>query len=237
MRRIVLVATLSTIAVSSATAQQLKLSFNQGQVSVEATSVPARVILDEWSRVGGTKVVNGDRVAGAPLTLTLVDVPEARALEIILRSAAGYMAAPRGGIPGASMYDRILVMPASSAPAAASARPAAPPAPGPTAGTQRFIPPRLTPPTPTESAPEETPEEESAPGPPVFTFPQPGQGAFRPGFRPPPGVGVSPGNADQTAPDPASQGAPAAGTGVVGAPVPGMILQPARPGQPRPPGL
>jgi hypothetical protein len=234
MRRIVLVAALSAIAVSSANAQQLKLSFNHGQVSIEATSVPARVILDEWSRVGGTKVVNGDRIAGAPLTLRLVDVPEARALEIILRSVSGYMAAPRGGVPGASMYDRILVMPTSSAPAVASARPAAPAAPGPAAGTQRFIPPRLAPPMPAESAPEETPEEE--PAQPVFTFPTPGQGAFRPGFRPPQGVGVSPGNADQTAPEPASPGAAAAGTGVVGAPVPGMILQPARPSQPRPPG-
>lgn len=235
MRQFVLVTALSVLAVSSATAQQLKLSFSQGQVSVDATSIPARAILDEWSRVGGTRIINGDRITGGPLTLKLVDVPEAHALEIILRSAAGYVAAPRGSVPGASMYDRILVMPVSSAaPAVATARPPAQPAPGATVGTQRFIPPRIVPPTPTETAPEETPEEE-APSQPVFTFPQPGQGAFRPGFRPPPGVGVSPGGNDQTAPDPGTQGTPSVPT-VVGAPVPGMIMQPARPAQPRPPG-
>src|SRR5262245_25725026 len=78
-----------------ASAQQLKMSFNQGLVSVDATQVPVRQILAEWAKLGGTKVVNGERVTGSPVTLKLVDVPEAQALEIILRNVAGYMAAPR----------------------------------------------------------------------------------------------------------------------------------------------
>ena len=54
-----------------------------------------RTILTEWAKLGGTKVVGAERISGAPLTLKLDDVTEAQALEIILRSVAGYMAAPR----------------------------------------------------------------------------------------------------------------------------------------------
>ena len=78
-----------------ASAQQLKLSFMDGRVSLEATAVPVRTILNEWAKLGGTKVIGSERIAGSPLTLKLENVPEAQALEIVLRSVAGYMAAPR----------------------------------------------------------------------------------------------------------------------------------------------
>jgi hypothetical protein len=109
----VLTVALLVFAASSAGAQNLKIAFNQGHVSVDAAAVPTRTILTEWSKLGGTKVTGAERMTGAPLTLKLVDMPEAQALEIILRSAAGYMAAPRSladaGNTG-SIYDRILVM-------------------------------------------------------------------------------------------------------------------------------
>ena len=43
-------------------------------------------------------------------------MPERQALDIILRNVAGYMAAPRlaSSTPGASGYDRILILPTSS---------------------------------------------------------------------------------------------------------------------------
>ena len=127
MHRTLLIAALSFVVAAPAGAQQLKVSFNEGLVSVDATAVPVRQILNEWAKLGGTKVVGAERVTGAPLTLKLVDVPEGQALEIILRSVAGYMAAPRGAVAGASMYDRILILATSSgpAPAAAAGRPAA----------------------------------------------------------------------------------------------------------------
>ena len=58
-------------------------------------SVPVRTILAEWGKIGGTKVVGAERITGAPLTVKLINVTEAQALETILRSVAGYMAAPR----------------------------------------------------------------------------------------------------------------------------------------------
>ncbi len=144
MRHTLLIAALSFLVAAPAGAQQLKVSFDNGLVSVDATAVPVRQILNEWAKQGGTKVVGVERITGAPLTIKLIDVPESRALEVILRSVAGYMAAPRASGTGASMYDRILVMATSAAPAAAAAAAAArPTAPNQgMAGTQRFVPPR-----------------------------------------------------------------------------------------------
>lgn len=105
--------------------QSVKIEFNRGQVTLSAQNAPVRVILAEWARLGGSTVVNADRVAGPPLTLELTGVPERQALDIILRSVAGYMLAPRrAGAAGASAFDRILILPTSTAP-----RPPAGPAP------------------------------------------------------------------------------------------------------------
>ena len=93
MRRILLTFALLLVVSLPASAQQLKLSFRDGRVSLDATSVPLKTILNEWARLGGTKVIGSERSAGSPLTLKLENVPEAQALEIVLRSVAGYMAA------------------------------------------------------------------------------------------------------------------------------------------------
>lgn len=236
MRRILLTFALSLVAVLPASAQQLKLAFNDGLVSLDATSVPARTILVEWAKLGGTKVFGGERITGSPLTLTLENVPEARALEIVLRSVAGYMAAPRGATatPGASMYDRILVLATSAAPAPAAA---ARPAPNQGGGTSnRFVPPRQ----PVRQVEDDVePEEEPDPNPPdapVFTFPQPGQqNGSQPGMFQNPGANVQPpfinGNPSTGAPQNITISPAAPGTAPsFGAPSPGMIVMP--PGQP-----
>jgi len=86
-----------------------------GLVTLDATNATPAAILAEWARVGGTRVVDGEKVTGAPVTLKLEGTPERQALDIVLRSAAGYIAAPRtaGGVSGASQFDRIVVMPVS----------------------------------------------------------------------------------------------------------------------------
>jgi hypothetical protein len=108
-----------------ASAQNLKLSMANGRVTLIAQDVPLRQILAEWARVGDTKIVNGEKLAGPPITLQLVDYPEGRALDVLLREAAGYMAAPRPeSSTGASVYDRIMILPTSRPPAvSASATP------------------------------------------------------------------------------------------------------------------
>ena len=78
-----------------ADAQQVNLTISNGRVTLDATNVPVRQILSEWSRVGDTKVVGAEKITGAPLTLKFVDMPERQALDIILRNVAGFIAAPR----------------------------------------------------------------------------------------------------------------------------------------------
>jgi hypothetical protein len=97
--------------------QQMKLEIRDGRVSLDAQNVPVRQILAEWARVGGSKVVNGEKVVGAPVTLQFNEVPERQALDIILRSVSGYMLAARQpGSVGASAFDRILILPTSAGP-------------------------------------------------------------------------------------------------------------------------
>lgn len=263
MRTFVVTAGLCAWA-ASASAQTLTLEFRDGRVSIDAANVPVRTILSEWARLGSTKVVGGERVSGAPLTIKLDRVPEAQALEIVLRNVAGYMAAPRSAdAAGASAYDRILVMPTSSAPAAAASagnRPGGTPTANPRARAFGPQPSQNLDPEP--EAPVADTSDTGVNEPP-FQFPQqnPFQGAvgqpgpfgtpMAPGGQPPVfqfgpgasgGVSVNP-SPQQPAPvmqfpGMAPSGVPANTGGFgIGSPTPGVILQPAQPGQPpRPPG-
>ncbi len=110
-------AALLVACAASASAQSIKLEFQDGRVNLTAQNAPVRAILAEWTRLGGTNIVNGDRVTGAPLTLELQGVSERQALDIVLRGVAGYMIAARE-LPGrgASKFDRVMILPTSSAP-------------------------------------------------------------------------------------------------------------------------
>jgi len=95
----------------------LTLSIGNGRVSISAQDVPLRQVLAEWERQGGTKIVNRDRVPASLLTIELTNVREEKALETILRTAAGFVAVARGAdSTGASMYARIVIMPGSATP-------------------------------------------------------------------------------------------------------------------------
>ena len=259
---------LMVLAALPASAQQLTLRIHDGLVTMSASSVPVRQVLAEWARIGGTKVVGAERIAGQPLTLTLENVPEAKALDIILRGAAGYVAAERA-VPGSgvSAYDRILVLATSSAPAAtasASQRPggrftntpvpegpevvvpepevatndvAEMPVPDPAQNpfAAAFGQPGMAQPfgQPAQPVPFGQPAQANP-------FGQPGQVApfGQPGQATPFGVPMQPnGNGIfvPIQPQPQDQ-APTSLFGTVGAPVPGMVTQPApQPGQPQPP--
>lgn len=115
-RGIVTVALIATSA-SYAAAGDLKLSIANGLVTIEADQVPVSRILSEWARVGQTRIVDGDKLM-TTVSLHLVDMPERKALDIVLRSASGYMAAERqAGVPGVSAFDRIMILPFSKGPA------------------------------------------------------------------------------------------------------------------------
>lgn len=200
------------VATLPAEAQQpLRLSIQDGRVTLHAQNVPVRTILAEWSRIGGTAVFGGDRIAGAPVTLDFSGLPERQALDILLRNVAGYVLGARASATGgASSYDRILILPTSVAP-----RPAATPA----ANT----PVRQPPPPPPGGRVDDDSQEDSAPE----TTP-----AFQPGRAPrtapvdqgrqpnvPQQFGQAPGplNSDDISPE---------------APQPGQLMVEPRPGNP-----
>jgi len=116
MRIAVAVALISGSA-SLATAGDLKLTLSNGRVTLIAQDVPLRQILDEWARVGKTTIVNGDKLTGPPLTLQLIDRPEREVLDLLLRSASGYIAAQRQvTVADASVFDRVMILPVSRGP-------------------------------------------------------------------------------------------------------------------------
>lgn len=246
-----LVAGLSLAPVGHASAD-VRITISDGFVSVDAKDATVRQILAEWARVGQTRVVNAERITGAPLSLRLVRVPEAQALDILLRSVSGYLAAPRAvPVDNASQFDRILVMPTSTPPRASAAAPAQ------AAALPPFQPPPL--PNPNDDLDMEDAGVQPATMPaqrgPVFPqFPNPVNGAGPPGGPGgfpqrgpalPPSGGPFPNanfgpvqSANPNAPFPAGgivPGGSAVPGGVVmppGVSTPGMVAPVPQPGQP-----
>lgn len=147
MKKVAFALLVLTLAASPGWAAGLTLTIRNGKVSLDAQDVTIRQILTEWARVGKTRIVNLERVTSGPMTLKLEGVPEDQALDIILRTVPGYMAAPRATVlQDASMYDRILIMPTTSAvaprPVSAGAQPAPQfPFPGASPNVTRLRPP------------------------------------------------------------------------------------------------
>ena len=116
-RALAVVAFLLSSALPAHPQQSVTVQFSAGRVTLRAQNAPIRVILAEWARLGGATIVNADRVAGPPVTLELTSVQEGQALDVLLRGVAGYMLAPRrAGSVGTSAYDRIVILPTSTAP-------------------------------------------------------------------------------------------------------------------------
>src|SRR5919204_4071305 len=100
---------------ASAAFADVQLSLQDGRVTLVAKDATVRQILTEWARIGQTKIVNVERIPGGPVTLELTNVPEQEALDVLLRSLSGYMAAPRAvRAEGLSHFDRIVVMPTTA---------------------------------------------------------------------------------------------------------------------------
>jgi hypothetical protein len=225
------------LAPSSTAQAEVHLIIRDGHVDLDARDATVRQILSEWARVGQTRIVNADGIAGGPVTLQLSNVPEAQALEILLRSVSGYMTAPRPvDISNASQFDRILVMPTSTPP-----KVTAPPQPA-------FQPPQPFGPGGVPAVALDDQDEDLPPGSqpipapngrgPVFPqYPNGAPGGRGPGFPPQAAPFVQPAvpnsypqnpafqqQQQQQAPPPGQN--PPAGTMPVGVSTPGMVVQP-----------
>jgi hypothetical protein len=125
--RTIALAACTWLALAPAARAEVRVSLRDGRVTIAAKDATVRQILVEWARVGKTKFVNAERIPGGPITLELKNVPEAEALDILLRSLSGYIAAPRLTLASAdaSVYDSIVVMPTTAQPAVRTSTPAA----------------------------------------------------------------------------------------------------------------
>jgi hypothetical protein len=206
--RVSVVLIISLAAVPAAA--QVQLVIENGLVSLSATGVPLSDVLAEWERVGRTRIFNREQVSGE-VTLRLEKVPEERALEILLRSLNGYVAAPRTVVQAnASRFDRIMVMPGVARPRTSAG---APPSPAAAAPDPPFQLPGAA-----------GPEDEDAPAAerPVRIVPAPGQRVpmLTPTLQAP--ARQTPAPAEETPP---AYGTPPAQPGMpAGVPVPGMIV-------------
>ena len=113
----------------------IELTIAEGRVTLIARNAPLGEVLAEWERAGSTRFVGAGGLDAVPVSLHLVDVPEAMALRLLLRPAAGYIAVARApSAPGTSQYDRVAVLAGRATPSrprsAAAARALAAPAPG-----------------------------------------------------------------------------------------------------------
>ena len=191
----------------------VQLTINNGVVSIVAKDATVRQILTEWARVGQTKIVNLDRIPGGPISLELKNVPEEQALDVLLRSVSGFMAAPRPqDVANLSRFDRIMVMPTSVAPRAAVS--SAPPPPS--FQQQQMVQPVAE--DDVNEAPQPPGAANANRGPVFNTFPQP-QVVNQPGAP----VGVPGGNNGNPGMPP---GVGNPGPMPAGVSVPGMIVAP-----------
>lgn len=228
MRLQVLGVVVAALALAASPARaDVHITITDGHVTVSATDATVRQILAEWARVGQTRIVNAERVGGIPMSIELTDVPEAQALDTILRSVSGYLAAPRAvPIANASAYDRIYLLPTSTGSPARPAAPASPSQPGFASPAPVFPPP---PDDQADDEPPRIPGPQSAPnqpngprGPAFTTFPPPPQVQPRQGQQPPQMPNAS---APAAAPPaPTTFGAPATTGAPVGVAVPGMVV-------------
>ena len=225
------------VAASSTASADVRLTIQDGRVSLVAKDATLRQILAEWAKVGQTKIVNAERVPGGPLTVQFTNVPEQQVLDTLLRTITGYVTQPREiGVANLSRFDRIVVMPTVAAPVSAGTSGVPPPTfpqPGnPTFQQQQAV------------MPDDQEDDRPAPnrGPVFNTFPQPQVMPVQGGVMGPTPNGMPPGltppNGPLMLPAPV-QAAPTPQPNTTAYPggvsVPGMIVPaPPQPGQPPP---
>ena len=125
MKRLLVLTVVGLLGVwASPAAAQVKLDFQDGKVHLQAQGVSVSQILGEWAKRGRTTIINGDRIPGPAVTIELQDIAEQSALDVILRNVSGYLVAPReNSIAGASVFDRIYILPTSARPTNAAPLP------------------------------------------------------------------------------------------------------------------
>jgi hypothetical protein len=126
--RCVFLAALAVAVSTPVFAGELKLTMQDGRVTLIADNVPVRQIMQEWARIGQTRIVNVEKLSGPNVTIQLINTPEREALDILLHSASGYIAAPRTApLANAAVFDRVTIFVSTARPPAQVAGATPPP--------------------------------------------------------------------------------------------------------------
>jgi hypothetical protein len=142
-------------ALAAAQASHVSLVIDGRGVTLDARDAPLRDILAEWSRVGGTKVMNAETLDPRPVTISLSGVGERQALDILLRDIGGYiLSARKADDHTASQFAGLVVVAARAAAVTSVSRPA------PFAARPAFV---LSEPSPEVEAADTAPEPVAAP--------------------------------------------------------------------------
>jgi hypothetical protein len=107
--RHLLTATFLILVFGASAKAEVVLTISDGRVSLVAKDATLADILNEWARVGRVEIRDISYLPKERLTLQLSDIPEGRALDIVLRSAGGYIAVARSGASAASQFSSIFV--------------------------------------------------------------------------------------------------------------------------------
>jgi hypothetical protein len=130
--RILLASVLVTLVTLPAAGQSIKVSFHGGKVDLQRRERHRAGDPHEWARVGGTRVVNAERIAGPPVTVEFKDAYEQQALESLLRGVSGYIVGQRRCRRATSSgFDRIVILATSNAPRPSPVTPCVSRPPGP----------------------------------------------------------------------------------------------------------
>lgn len=186
--RVVWLALTAMLAVAATASASVQLTIRDNRVWLTADHATIAEILTEWSRVGATQITNAQGVKGPPLTLDLRGVSELEALDVIMRSAGGFVAVSRtAGVDSThlSQFSRLVIVAVARGGGTRGGNPPPLPAPAPPipvqapvmteSGARRLIGPdgQLVP-----------DDQEDAPPPPVPPTVVPG-GSMPPGSEPP----------------------------------------------------
>ena len=112
-----------TLGAALPRAQQagVSIAFDAGRVTISAADALVADVLEEWARVGGTRITGADKLTALRLTIKLVDVPETEALQAVIGSTAGYIFTRRPqAAAGLSSLQNLIVAQAPPGDAAAA---------------------------------------------------------------------------------------------------------------------
>ena len=130
----------ATVAPALAGSDEIRVVIDRGRVTLSVTDAPLAEVLTAWAHTGGTRFIGAEPLGNDRITLHLIDAPEADAIRLLLRTAAGYIAAPRRDrAAGASRFDRVTVLAARRTPAVQTLRAETP------IGNRRTVEPTPTP--------------------------------------------------------------------------------------------